>query len=402
MAVSVIAPPPTAGSAIYTVKAGQTVTAGATGGDSLAAKCADPSGGALTFSAASAPQHGALSFNSNGSFTYTPDSTFTGLDSFTYIVNDGFNSSQPAIVNFTNPGAHYDPSKRHIPIISTAGASAASVQRSYDAAQLDLRVVMTDFQTVGQVSQAMSQATSPSVSLMNVGMRAAESLQAAYDKYVAQVYETVAGLGRYIEDAGMFVDNDLIAKVNKMSVYVVGLRPGADETAALAAAANSLSNGASVALDKVNFTIDVLETTHAACETAIAATGAAALLDTGIQLATEEGCAAFASYTAKQLVNLAAAQVVNLGMQAALRVAVQYGLNPQYVQIGADALQLFFLMRALKAQRGDRPRNCFTGNTNVATSNHGEQAIDTVHIGERVQTAVNDGNDPGGSAAADR
>ena len=35
------------------------------------------------------PQHGTLVFNGNGSFTYTPNTNFVGVDSFTYTVSDG-------------------------------------------------------------------------------------------------------------------------------------------------------------------------------------------------------------------------------------------------------------------------------------------------------------------------
>src|SRR5262249_24855649 len=49
----------------------------------------------------SSPAHGALSFNSNGSFTYTPDQDFTGLDSFSYRASDGSTSSNIATVQIS-------------------------------------------------------------------------------------------------------------------------------------------------------------------------------------------------------------------------------------------------------------------------------------------------------------
>jgi hypothetical protein len=66
---------------------------------------------------ASAPTRGTLTLNSNGSFTYLPTNNFTGVDSFTYRVSDGFSNSTPATVaisvtpptnvfydNFSRPG----------------------------------------------------------------------------------------------------------------------------------------------------------------------------------------------------------------------------------------------------------------------------------------------------------
>lgn len=45
--------------------------------------------------------HGTLSLNANGSFSYTPDADFTGTDSFTYEVNDGLVESESATVTIT-------------------------------------------------------------------------------------------------------------------------------------------------------------------------------------------------------------------------------------------------------------------------------------------------------------
>ncbi len=61
----------------------------------------DPDGDALNATLVSAPSHGALSLNPNGSFTYTPASNFDGSDSFTYRASDGELSSANATVSIT-------------------------------------------------------------------------------------------------------------------------------------------------------------------------------------------------------------------------------------------------------------------------------------------------------------
>ncbi|WP_020530769.1 Ig-like domain-containing protein [Flexithrix dorotheae] len=48
-----------------------------------------------------APEHGTLELNSDGSFAYTPDSTFTGEDQFTYKISDPCGVSDEAIVFLT-------------------------------------------------------------------------------------------------------------------------------------------------------------------------------------------------------------------------------------------------------------------------------------------------------------
>ncbi|MCC6075852.1 Ig-like domain-containing protein, partial [Pseudomonas sp. GCM10022188] len=46
------------------------------------------SGGALSFAKASAPAHGSVVVNSDGTYTYTPDANWSGADSFDYTVTD--------------------------------------------------------------------------------------------------------------------------------------------------------------------------------------------------------------------------------------------------------------------------------------------------------------------------
>ena len=59
---------------------------------------ADTAHGSLTAAKVAGPSHGTLTFNSTGTFTYTPDSGFTGSDYFTYKTNDGALDSNVATV----------------------------------------------------------------------------------------------------------------------------------------------------------------------------------------------------------------------------------------------------------------------------------------------------------------
>jgi VCBS repeat-containing protein len=50
------------------------------------------------------PQHGALTFNADGSYSYTPGQDYNGSDSFTFKANDGMLDSNVATVCLTiNP-----------------------------------------------------------------------------------------------------------------------------------------------------------------------------------------------------------------------------------------------------------------------------------------------------------
>ena len=61
----------------------------------------DAEGDSLTASPVTAPGHGTLTLNADGSFIYTPSANFNGSDSFTYTANDGIADSAPVTVTLT-------------------------------------------------------------------------------------------------------------------------------------------------------------------------------------------------------------------------------------------------------------------------------------------------------------
>ena len=64
----------------------------------------DAEGAALTAIRVRDPASGTLNLNSDGTFVYTPNPNFSGLDTFVYRANDGSHSSEPATVTITvNP-----------------------------------------------------------------------------------------------------------------------------------------------------------------------------------------------------------------------------------------------------------------------------------------------------------
>ena len=64
----------------------------------------DTDGDPLSAILVTGPEHGTLTLNSDGSFTYSPEDNWNGSDSFTYKANDGATDSNPAAVTLTvNP-----------------------------------------------------------------------------------------------------------------------------------------------------------------------------------------------------------------------------------------------------------------------------------------------------------
>ncbi len=78
-------------------------------GGSILGNDADPDGDKLTALLIAGPEHGTLQLNDDGSFSYTPDADFNGIDKFTYQANDGAADSNPATVFITVLPVNDDP-----------------------------------------------------------------------------------------------------------------------------------------------------------------------------------------------------------------------------------------------------------------------------------------------------
>ena len=66
---------------------------------SLLANDSDPNGDVLSITAFTQPTNGTILDNQDGTFTYTPDQSFSGSDSFTYTVSDGMGGTATGQVN---------------------------------------------------------------------------------------------------------------------------------------------------------------------------------------------------------------------------------------------------------------------------------------------------------------
>jgi hypothetical protein len=78
------------------------------------------------------PAHGALYVNNDGTFTYTPDPKFTGIDTLTYVASDGKGNSAPVTVSVNvRPAAPvYNYPVAESTVAGTRGGSIANLQAS--------------------------------------------------------------------------------------------------------------------------------------------------------------------------------------------------------------------------------------------------------------------------------
>jgi hypothetical protein len=95
--------PPVAVNDIYTISQGMPLLVsgpGVLGNDS------DVDGNSLTASIVTGPNHGSLTLDANGGFLYQPDSTFAGVDTFSYSVSDGHGGVTSAVATINVAAAN--------------------------------------------------------------------------------------------------------------------------------------------------------------------------------------------------------------------------------------------------------------------------------------------------------
>ncbi|HRN60285.1 MAG TPA: Ig-like domain-containing protein [Chiayiivirga sp.] len=87
---------PAANDDSYAVAQGGTLSVAVASG--VMVNDSDAEGAPLSAQVATAPSHGSLALVANGGFTYTPQASFCGSDSFSYRASDGTRVSMPATV----------------------------------------------------------------------------------------------------------------------------------------------------------------------------------------------------------------------------------------------------------------------------------------------------------------
>ncbi|MFO0820242.1 MAG: Ig-like domain-containing protein [Pirellulales bacterium] len=93
--VTAVQDAPIANNDVYTVAEDSILEVAANG---VLGNDVDADGDSLAATLVTSPIHGVVTFNADGSFVYTPDADFVGIDGFSYYVNDGSTDSDAASV----------------------------------------------------------------------------------------------------------------------------------------------------------------------------------------------------------------------------------------------------------------------------------------------------------------
>lgn len=113
----------------------------------------DPNADTLTYSIVTNPAHGtATTVNSNGTFTYTPDTDFSGTDSFTFTVNDGQTTSNSATVSITITAINDPPTAEPVAITVSEDSSVNGQLQAQDPDNTSLTYSVVAHPTHGSVT----------------------------------------------------------------------------------------------------------------------------------------------------------------------------------------------------------------------------------------------------------
>jgi VCBS repeat-containing protein len=126
--ITVSNPPPVAANDTGTGSEGGTIAGNVLTNDH------DPDGDALTVvtTPVSAPAHGSLVLNADGSYVYTPQSNYYGSDSFTYRVNDTDGGTATAVVSLTITQVDHAPTSTALPDqTNSVGATVSVAEASH-------------------------------------------------------------------------------------------------------------------------------------------------------------------------------------------------------------------------------------------------------------------------------
>jgi len=113
----------------------------------------DVEGNLLAYAVVALPEHGMVSLNPDGTFTYTPNANFFGLDSFTFRADDGSLLSNtatftitvngvddPLILSLTSPASQS--SRNNKPVLIDGAASVSDLDTAVNYANARIRVAI--------------------------------------------------------------------------------------------------------------------------------------------------------------------------------------------------------------------------------------------------------------------
>src|SRR5665213_1916447 len=351
--------------------------------------------------------HGHVTLNNDGSFRYVPKpdpatgKPYAGWDFFSFKVREGPVTQVQWVqldVGYNTPGAP-DPNEADwTPQMFPRGVEG--VRASYDAARQKLGVVMLRLADAGEEGRVLTAAGGlPTDNMLDDAVAKLDAVESAYTDYTSQAAETENEAATYMKDITSLMsqgDANILAAIQALPIDIAGLKVMPQQFRKWEGALGAFASGADYNVAEETFNVTAARETHDALEQFIQYAGVVSMTVTGGELLAEKGCQEFAKYALQQVVNLGKGVAVSYVSQHALQLAHDLGLpiSDDALRIGADSVQLFYLIKAARAEQKKNGANCFVAGTQVLTAG-GQTPIEQLHVGDRVLTQVADPSAPG-------
>jgi hypothetical protein len=343
-------------------------------------------------------QHGKVDLTPFGTLTYTPNpgESYRGWDFFSVrYTNAPLNTAPNWIVLDVGGSDPYIPPP---PVVFTPEEFPNTLKGLWDTfiqAKNAIGPVLQKMEREGEIAkQIKEQGSDPTegqqIDLVTTLQQAVDEF-AIYTKCAQKAYRKM-GEYKAAQHITTDWDNDVYAAINSLPYDIAGLKPDQKQLGKWQSAIAADARGTEFMVANANMVVQMAKDTHKAMQTALYAGGVASLAMSGTQLLTEKGCAEFVKWATQAAVSTGIGIGVNAGVSGALALAKKWGvpINEEYVQIAADGLQLFFLVKAAREQRKANNSNCFVAGTEVMTGTvalpgvFGETRIEDVKVGDLV------------------
>lgn len=342
------------------------------------------------------PKHGTLNFNPDGSFVYTPNSHFAGVDQFLYYVSDGISSSNESAVVISAGGNIKVPpdfSSTETPDPSTFPNDLRGLWNSYLASKSKLGNVLQAMADEGGQVQGLTSGN-PTNSQLDTAVAGLEKIYRAYDAYVTQVAATIHAASTFMRSVWITTQAkaDVLNAINALPLTIAGLSPNKNELSRYQSALNDFSDGASLMVDHNGEVVQIAETTHEVAERSIQVLSAVTIAGAALDLLATKTLSECAKIAATRIIETYAEVLVfNEAAQQAKRLADWLGVPADKVQIFMDSLQLLMLVKAKLDQDAAAASNCFVAGTEVITAKQSDGSfsqmpIQDIQVADKVLT----------------
>lgn len=328
-------------------------------------------------------EHGDVSLNASGGFTYTPpgddEGAFLGWDFFKIKATDedGVSYEQWIQMSVGLSGNLSPTALPRLPYTRQSASSIAGTTAAITAGIDTAKDILADLlDSLGELGQGVGNVADASdleiIDALDDATGGIDGIAEQYDDYLDQMAGLEKAAGEFAKSQWWWseADGELLGKIAALPVNVGSLRPSRDQMEELVGTAKARGEGAAVAVNYTTGVVEFMQGTERVLTAAQIAGGLTMLATTGAQLLVKEGLKACAKAAAKGLIVEVAQGTAAAGASALVGYAASAaGLNltaeqQHYLKVGLQAFQVFSMLKAARS-KVDWDGACFVAGTQV-------------------------------------